>query len=73
MTTSSCLRQIATTDPPPPLDSNLTSPTPRQRAPLLVEIGPEGGLRHNSPRRFPLSSEGDTTEGPFGDERNALL
>jgi hypothetical protein len=41
-------------------------------AKLLVEIGPEGGLRHNSPRDVSLSSEGDTAEGPFGDERNSL-
>jgi hypothetical protein len=40
---------------------------------LLVEIGPEGGRRHNSPLMVPSSSEGDTAEGPLGDERHALL
>jgi hypothetical protein len=39
----------------------------------LVEIEPEGGLRHNNPLKVPPSSEGDTAEGPLGDERNALL
>jgi hypothetical protein len=42
-------------------------------AKLLVEIGPEGGHRHNSPLKTLPSSEGDTTEGPLGDGRNALL
>jgi hypothetical protein len=42
-------------------------------AKLLVEIGPEGGRRHNSPLKNLPSSEGDTTEGPLGDGRNALL
>jgi hypothetical protein len=41
--------------------------------PLLVEIGSEGGRRHNNPLIVPPSSEGDTAEGPLGDERNALL
>jgi hypothetical protein len=40
---------------------------------LSVEIGPEGGRRHNSPLTVPPSSEGDTAEGPLGDERNARL
>jgi hypothetical protein len=40
---------------------------------LLVGIGPEGGCRHNSPLKVPPSSEGDTAEGPLGDEQNALL
>jgi hypothetical protein len=31
---------------------------------LLVEIGPEGGRRHNSPLKTLPSSEGDTAEGP---------
>jgi hypothetical protein len=39
-------------------------------AKLLVELGPEGGRRHNSPLKTPPSPEGDTTEGPLGDERN---
>jgi hypothetical protein len=38
---------------------------------VLVEIGPEGGRRHNSSLTYPPSSEGVTTEGPFGDEGNA--
>jgi hypothetical protein len=40
---------------------------------VLVEIGPEGGRRHNSLLMFPPSSEGDTAEGPLGDKQNALL
>jgi hypothetical protein len=40
---------------------------------VLVEIGPEGGRRHNSPMKALPSSEGDTTEGPLGDGRKALL
>jgi hypothetical protein len=37
-------------------------------AKLLVEIGSEGGRRHNSPLNCTPSSEGVTTEGPLGDE-----
>jgi hypothetical protein len=33
-------------------------------AKLLVEIGPEGGRRHNSPLIIPLSSEGKQPEAP---------
>jgi hypothetical protein len=36
---------------------------------LLVEIGPEGGCRHNSPLTVPLSSEGKRPEAPLGDEQ----
>jgi hypothetical protein len=36
---------------------------------LLVEIGPEGGLRHNSPLSAPHSSEVEQPEAPLGDER----
>jgi hypothetical protein len=39
---------------------------------LLVEIGPEGGRRHNSPLKALPSSEGVTVEGPLGDGRKAL-
>jgi hypothetical protein len=42
-------------------------------AKLLVEIGPEGGRRHNNPLMAPPSFEGDTTEGPLRDEWNTLL
>jgi hypothetical protein len=35
---------------------------------VLVEIGPEGGRRHNSPLMILPSSEGATAEGPLGDE-----
>jgi hypothetical protein len=35
---------------------------------VLVQIGPEGGRRHNSPLMA-----GDAAEGPLGDERNVLL
>jgi hypothetical protein len=38
---------------------------------LLVEIGSEGGRRHNSPLIGLLSSEGVMAEGPLGDEGNA--
>jgi hypothetical protein len=41
-------------------------------AKLLVEIGPEGGHRHNSPLMIPPSSEGVTAEGPLGDETGPL-
>jgi hypothetical protein len=41
-------------------------------AKLLVEIGPEGGRRHNSPLKDLPSSEGVTAEGPFGDGRKAV-
>jgi hypothetical protein len=39
---------------------------------LLVEIGPEGGRRHNSPLKAQPSFEGVTAEGPLGDGWKAL-
>jgi hypothetical protein len=41
-------------------------------AKLLVEIGPEGGRRHNSPLKALPSSGGVTAEGPLRDGRKAL-
>jgi hypothetical protein len=40
---------------------------------VLVQIGPKGGRRHNSPLIAPPFFEGDAAEGPLGDERNVLL
>jgi hypothetical protein len=39
---------------------------------VLVEIGPEGGRRHNSHLKALPSSEGVTNEGPFEDGRKTL-
>jgi hypothetical protein len=39
---------------------------------VLVEIGPEGGRRHNSPLMILPSSEGATAEGP-PQRRNVTL
>jgi hypothetical protein len=39
---------------------------------MLVEIGPKGGRRHNSPLKALPSLEGVTAEGPLGDGRKAL-
>jgi hypothetical protein len=36
---------------------------------LLVEIGPEGGRRHNSPLIIPLPFEGRRSEAPLGSGR----
>jgi hypothetical protein len=38
---------------------------------VLVEIGPEGGRRHNNPLNCLPSSEGDAAEGPLGVELNS--
>jgi hypothetical protein len=36
---------------------------------LMVEIGPEGGRRHNSPLIIPLPFEGRRPEAPLGSGR----
>jgi hypothetical protein len=40
---------------------------------VLVEIGSEGGRRHNSPPENSTPLRRDTAEGPLGDGRNTQL
>jgi hypothetical protein len=58
---------------PQPLRTKTTGPQVSWLTHMLVEIGPEGGRRHNSPLKTLPSSEGDTAGGRLGDRRNALL
>jgi hypothetical protein len=47
--------------------------SPTVGAKLLVEIGPEGGRRHNSPLSVLPPPKGKVAEGPLGERRRNLV